>query len=206
MKRLLSSVTITVVAALTLAACGSNDTSSKTDSASNSASSSSSATSSDFNKADVTFAQSMIPHHQQAVQMSKMARAHASTTQLKVLAAKIEVAQGPEIDTMSGWLKGWGKKVPSGSMGGMGHGMGSMDAGDMPGMMSDADMNSLDSAHGSGFDRMWVTMMIKHHTGAIAMAKTEQSKGQNGDAVALAKKIAADQTAEIAVMRTMLKS
>ena len=156
----------------------------------------------------------MIPHHQQAVVMAKMAQIHASTPEVRQLADKIEAAQGPEIDTMTGWLKGWRMYVPSGSgsdMGGMGGmnpssgGMGG-ETGDTPGMMSDADMKTLEAATGADFDRMFLTMMIKHHEGAIEMAKTEQAEGKNRDAVALAKNIEADQTAEIAHMQDLLKS
>ena len=199
MKRLFTLFTLALVAALTLAGCGGNDETT----------SSTSSSSSNFNDADVTFAQSMIPHHQQAVQMAKMARMKASSPEVKQLADKIEAAQGPEIKTMTGWLKDWGKKVPSGSMSGMDHDMDDMDStgsGDMPGMMTDADMKKLDGARGAGFDRMFLTMMTEHHTGAIEMAKTEQTDGKNADAVALAKKIEADQTAEIAEMKQLLKS
>jgi uncharacterized protein (DUF305 family) len=201
MKRLFTLFTLALVAALTLAGCGGNDETTS--------SASSSSSSSNFNDADVTFAQSMIPHHQQAVQMAKMATMKASSPEVKQLADKIEAAQGPEIDTMTGWLKDWGKKVPSGSMSGMDHDMDDMDStgsGDMPGMMTDADMKKLDGARGAGFDRMFLTMMTEHHTGAIEMAKTEQTDGKNADAVALAKKIEADQTAEIAEMKQLLKS
>ena len=105
---------------------------------------------------------------------------------------------------MTSWLNAWGKDAPSGTgMGGMDNNMG----GDgMPGMMGESEMNDLDTATGTRFDRMFLTMMIEHHTGAIEMAKTEQADGQNPDAVALAKKIEADQTAEIAVMKDLLKS
>jgi uncharacterized protein (DUF305 family) len=75
----------------------------------------------------------------------------------------------------------------------------------MSGMMSDADMKKLGAAMGPEFDKMFLTMMIKHHTGAVAAAKTEQSTGENKDAVALATKIEADQTSEIAIMRTLLQ-
>ena len=186
MKRLLSAVTLAVVAALALAACGSD--------------SGSSTSSSRFNDADVTFAQSMIPHHQQAVEMAKSAQMHASSPEVKQLADKVEAAQGPEIATMTGWLNAWDEDVPSES--GMDHDMGH---GSMPGMMSDDDMKALDAATGAKFDRMFLTMMIEHHSGAIEMAKTEQADGENPDAVALAKKIEADQTAEIATMRDLLK-
>ena len=136
--------------------------------------------------------------------MAKMVGSHASSPDVKSLADKIKAAQGPEIATMTSWLKSWGKDVPSGTgMGGMDHGTG----GDgMPGMMGESEMNDLDTAIGSGFDRMFLTMMIEHHAGAIEMAKTEQADGENPDAVALAKKIGADQTAEIAVMKDLLKS
>jgi uncharacterized protein (DUF305 family) len=204
MKRLFGVIALALVAALTLAGCGGSTASS----------SGSSSSSSEFNDADVTFAQSMIPHHQQAVQMSEMARMHASTTEVKQLADNIEAAQGPEIDTMTGWLKAWGEDVPSDSSSDMG-GMGGMDGSDpsmggepggVPGMMSDADMKALDAATGAEFDRMFLTLMSEHHEGAIAMAKTEQSNGKNPDAIALAKKIEAAQAAEIAQMKDMLKS
>jgi len=191
MKRLLSSTALALVAALALTACGSGDSSGDGDGGG------------DFNDADVTFTQSMIPHHEQAVQMAKMAKMHASTPEVKNLADKIEVAQGPEIATMKGWLKDWAKDE-SGSVGGMDHDSGGMDRGAMPGMMSDEDMSRLGVATGAGFDQMFLTMMIDHHTGAIEMAKTEQSKGKNADAKALAKKIEADQTAEITQMKKLL--
>jgi uncharacterized protein (DUF305 family) len=202
MKRLLSAIALALVAAVTLAGCG-NDTSA------GSSSSSSSGSSRDgvFNDADVTFAQSMIPHHEQAVEMAKMAKMHASTAEVKRFASKVEAAQGPEIDTMKGWLKDWGEEAPAESDSGMDQDMGDMGQGkDMPGMMSDEHMKKLEAATGANFDRMFLTMMIEHHTGAIEMAKTEQADGQNPDAVALAKKIETDQTAELTQMKKLLKA
>ncbi len=180
MKRSLTLIALALVAALTLAACGNGERST--------------ASSSDFNSADVTFSQSMIPHHRQAVEMAKLAQKRASSPKVKQLANKISAAQGPEIDTMTGWLKDWGKKVPSDSMNAMS---------DMPGMMSDADMNRLDAATGLGFDRMFLPMMMDHHAGAIDMAKAEQQDGKSSDAVELAKKIEAAQSAEISDMKRM---
>lgn len=178
MKRIFSSTLLALVAALALTACDTSDNSGDGGDRG-----------SDFNDADVTFTQSMIPHHEQAVRMAKMARLHASTPEVKNLAEVIEAAQGPEIATMEGWLEDWGQDE-SDSKSGMGHG-----SDDMPGMMSDDDLSGLEASTGGGFDRMFLTMMIEHHTGAIEMAKTEQSKGKNADAKALAKKIEADQTA-----------
>jgi uncharacterized protein (DUF305 family) len=191
MKRTLMSITFAVMAALTVAGCGSdtnsNDSTEKSDAK--------------FNDADVTFAQQMIPHHEQAVEMATMAQERASSTEVKQLAEKIAAAQGPEIDTMTGWLEDWDQEASSDSMGGMD------DSGsDMSGMMSDAEMESMGAATGAEFDQMFLTMMIEHHTGAIEMAKTEQQDGENPDAIALAEKIEADQTAEIAQMEDLLGS
>lgn len=187
MKRLFSAIALATIAVLTLTACGS--ASSEGDGGG------------DFNDADVTFTQSMIPHHKQAVEMATMAKAHASSTKVKQLAHKIEAAQGPEIETMRGWLKDWGKSESDGSMSGMDHG----DSG-MPGMMSDNDMTALNKATGPAFDKMFLTMMIGHHAGAIDMAKTEQSKGRNADAKTLAKDIEKAQNAEITEMKKILGS
>lgn len=197
MKRILGFLVLALVAVLALSACGGASVGST-------GSSSSAAV---FNDADVTFVQSMIPHHTQAVTMAKMAASHASSPAVKDLATKIDAAQGPEIDTMTGWLKAWGKNSTAGSSGGM-DGMGGMTQGSsaMPGMMGDDQMRSLDAANGAAFDQMFLTMMMSHHQGAIEMAKSEQANGKNADAVALAKKIEADQTAELAQMQDLLKS
>lgn len=191
MKRTLTSITFAVVAALTLVGCG-NDTDSND---------STSSSGGQFNDADVTFAQQMIPHHEQAVEMATMAQEQASSPEVKQLADKIAAAQGPEIDTMTGWLEDWGQEVSSDSMSGMDHA-----GSDMSGMMSDDDMESLGAATGAEFDQMFLQMMTQHHTSAIEMAKTEQQDGENPDAIALAEKIEADQTAEIAQMQDLLAS
>jgi uncharacterized protein (DUF305 family) len=152
----------------------------------------------ELNDADVTFASRMIPHHQQAVQMASMAGYQATTAEVKRLAAAIQAAQDPEIKVMSGWLTTWGKPVPSPQHGSH-HG-----TDEMPGMMTEDELSELGRAKGSMFDRMWLQMMIRHHQGAVAMAKTEQTAGKDPAAVALAKKIEADQNREIATMKRLL--
>ncbi|MFI7065164.1 DUF305 domain-containing protein [Kribbella sp. NPDC050124] len=151
----------------------------------------------EFNDADVTFATQMIPHHQQAVQMASMAGYQATTPEVKQLALAIKAAQDPEIKLMSGWLTKWGKPVPSPEHGEHG-------GDEMPGMMTEDEMSELGKQKGSMFDRMWVQMMIKHHQGAVAMAKTEQTAGKDPAATALAKKIETDQNREIATMKRLL--
>ena len=153
-----------VAAVLALGACSTGTE--KAASSSTAASTSASASAQAHNHADVMFARHMIPHHQQAVEMATMAQERASSADVKQLAERIEAAQGPEIDTMAGWLENWGQQVSPDSEGGMEH-----SGGDMSGMISDADMESLGTATGAEFDQMFLEMMIEHHTGAIEMAK-----------------------------------
>ncbi|GGL41419.1 DUF305 domain-containing protein [Planomonospora parontospora] len=148
-----------------------------------------------FNDADVMFAQMMIPHHEQAVEMAKLAATRASDAEVKELAAKIQAAQDPEMVTMTAWLTAWGKAtMPEDGHGGHG----------MPGMMTEEDMVKLQDAKGKQFDRMFCELMIAHHEGAIEMAKTEQAQGANPEAKELAKTIETAQQAEIEQMRTIL--
>ncbi|WP_326646237.1 DUF305 domain-containing protein [Streptosporangium sp. NBC_01755] len=147
-----------------------------------------------FNDIDVTFAQMMIPHHEQAVEMAKLAETRASDPEVKELAAKIKAAQGPEIATMTDWLSTWKAPAPEG-----GHGEHVM-----PGMMTEEDMVKLQAAKGAQFDRMFAELMIAHHKGAIMMAKTEQTDGADPKAKELARTIETAQQAEIKQMQELL--
>jgi uncharacterized protein (DUF305 family) len=148
------------------------------------------------NDEDVMFAQMMIPHHQQAVEMAKLAATRASRPRVKQLAAAIQGAQAPEIQRMSRWLRDWGAEMPGGGTA-MAHG------GD--GMMSAAEMDELKKLSGPAFDKAFLEMMIKHHQGAIAMAATEQRSGRSSQAKAMAASIIRSQSAEIATMHRLLK-
>lgn len=191
MRKTLVAVALLVTAGLTLTACGEGTDSGATNNDSFSA----------FNGADATFAQQMIPHHEQAVAMAQLAQGRASSEEVLSLAEDIKAAQGPEIDTLQGWLEMWGEEVPSSGMehGDMGHGSG----GAMPGMMDEEQMSDLMAASGADWDQMFLAMMTEHHEGAIEMAEVEVDQGENPDAVALAKKIISDQQAEITQMRQL---
>jgi uncharacterized protein (DUF305 family) len=151
-----------------------------------------------YSTADVQFAQMMIPHHAQAVQMAELAATRATDPELKALAATIKSAQQPEIDTMLGWLNAWGQ--PTAQPGG--HNMPGMGA--MPGMMTEQDMNQLQAASGVDFDRQFTRMMIAHHNGAIQMARDETKNGSNPDAIRLALAIEQAQTTEVALLQKIL--
>jgi uncharacterized protein (DUF305 family) len=159
------------------------------------------------NQADVTFAQNMIPHHQQALEMAALADTRAGSTEVRTLAEKIKAAQGPEIQQLTGWLTEWGAPVPGTSA--SGHSGGHDNSGsnhDMPGMMGEKEMADLSATSGADFDRMFLDMMIKHHQGAVEMARTEQQQGQYPAAKELAARIESTQNVEIEQMRTLLSN
>lgn len=144
---------------------------------------------------DVMFAQMMIPHHQQAVEMADLALAKRSAAaNVLGLARQIKAAQAPEISTMKGWLGRWGAPTAA-----------AMDHGSS-GMMSDEDMASLKAAEGAEFNRTWLEMMIDHHRGAVTMARDVLSTTGEAEVERLARAIIAGQEKEIALMQGMLGS
>ena len=169
------------------------------------------------NQADVMFAQHMIPHHQQAIEMSDMLLGKQGIDpRVTELANQIRAAQAPEIQQMQGWLTQWGNPpMPSMSAGNMpGHDMpgtsgmpgssGMPDMAGMSGMMSQADMAALQNAQGVEASKLFLTQMITHHEGAITMAQNEIKDGQYPAAVELAKTIVTAQQKEIDTMKGIL--
>ena len=185
---------VTLAAALTLSSCAGGSP------ATEPVSPSGSQTSAAFNAADVTFAQMMIPHHEQAVEMSDDLLAKDGLDQsVTDLATTIKAAQEPEIAQLKDWLTAWGEDEDG--MSGM------SDMGDgSSGMMSDDDMMTLRDASGTEASTVFLQQMTAHHQGAVAMAQLEIDDGENADARAMAADIVKTQTAELAVMATLLAS
>ena len=187
-------VAVTAGLALTLSACGSSDDG-EDPTVGGSAQT--------HNAADVTFAQEMIPHHGQAVTMAELALDRSRDEQVLDLARRIKSAQDPEIQTMSGWLRDWDEEVPDAQMD-----MGDETSGmhlSMTGMMSGEQMASLENASGEKFDRLFLSFMIEHHTGAIAMATTERERGKSPAARDVAARIIEAQRAEVEQMQQLLE-
>jgi uncharacterized protein (DUF305 family) len=168
----------------------------------------------------------MIQHHQQAIQMSDIIFGKQGIDPRVVdLANQIKAAQGPEIQQMQGWLTQWGQPTPttpSGSAaptgtaapggtpapssGMMPSGTTMPGMGALPGMMSDQEITALQNAEGVEASKLFLTMMIHHHQGAIAMAQTEAKSGQNPPAIALAQSIVTTQQQQIDAMQSVLAS
>lgn len=161
---------------------------------------SSSAEAGEMMTADAQFAMMMIPHHEQAVEMSDMLLAKDDVDEdVAALAERIKAAQSPEIEQMQEWLDAQG--LDMGDMDDMG--MGGMDH---SGMMSEEDMDALEAAEGAEASRLFLEQMIEHHEGAIEMAEAQVADGEDPEMVALAESIIESQTAEIAEMQELLKT
>jgi uncharacterized protein (DUF305 family) len=155
-----------------------------------------------YTAADVQFMTNMIPHHSQALEMSRMAPSHGANAEVQRLAARIINAQKDEVSLMQQWLADRQKPVPEASSAGhMHHGM------HMPGMLTPEQMKELDAARGKAFDRLFVTYMIQHHKGAVHMVQqlfASQGAAQNETVFRFATDVQVDQTTEIARMERML--
>lgn len=166
------------------------------------------------NDADVAFAQGMIPHHQQAIEMSDMLLVKQGIDpQIVSFAEQIKNAQVPEIEQMQGWLQKWGAtSAPApGSSGMPGHDMTGGEVNQMPGiaggghgMMSEADMAALQNAQGVEAGRLFLSQMIEHHKGAITMAQQEIDNGESSAAVDMARTIVSSQQEEVIAMQATL--
>jgi uncharacterized protein (DUF305 family) len=226
-KRTLVTGTAALAALVIAAGCSNNSGSEQASSQSATTAGTTAAPSGEaHNQSDVMFAQHMIPHHQQAVEMSDVVLAKQGIDpRVTDLAKQIKAAQGPEIQQMQGWLTQWGSPqmpMPSGMPG---HGDMPMPSGDMPGhgsmpttsgmpgmsgtpgmtgMMSEQDMAALQNAQGVEASKLFLTQMIAHHEGAITMGQSEIKDGQYPGAVELARSIVTSQQKEIETMKGIL--
>lgn len=164
---------LALAAAVSLAACGSPAT---------------------HNSADVAFAQGMVPHHEQALEMSELVATRTDNARVIDLAARISKAQQPEIDRMNGWLKTWGGPVKAESHSSHGHA-------ETHGMV---DLGNLADLDGTEFDRQWLSLMIQHHRGAVEMARKHLSAGTDPETRKLAQDVVTAQEKEIAEMESLL--
>ncbi|MEV6238029.1 DUF305 domain-containing protein [Lentzea sp. NPDC051838] len=164
---------LAVASVLLLAACGSPAT---------------------HNSADVAFAQGMVPHHEQALEMSDLVASRTSNTHVIDLAKRISSSQKPEIDRMNGWLRDWNAPVQASSHTSHGHT-------ENHGMVELGDLASLD---GTEFDRQWLSLMIQHHRGAVEMAQKHLTAGTDPAARTLAQDVISHQEKEISEMESLL--
>lgn len=154
-----------------------------------------------WNKADQEFVQEMIPHHEQAVVMSEMVSNVEVSDETAALATEIIRAQASEIELMKGFLSEWGVEFDPDSDPHASHMMGGDES---HGMMTDEELAELENLTGSNFEKMWLTMMLAHHQGAIKMAKTAIADGKDARVKTLAEAIISEQQKEIELIDALL--
>jgi uncharacterized protein (DUF305 family) len=158
-----------------------------------------------YTAADVDFMSGMIGHHAQAVLIAGWAPTHGASPAVRALCERIVVGQRDEIAFMQSWLRERHLPVPAGDPS---HFMPGMDHGKlMPGMLNAEQLGRLDQARGTEFDRLFLTLMIQHHQGAITMVETllgSHGAAQDDNVWKFASDVNADQTTEIEFMGKML--
>lgn len=205
-----SAIALAALLGLTLSACGDDSGSGGTASGTRTASNGDV-----FNEADIEFASDMIQHHAQALSMVDLTRGRPLDPEVQRLAEAIRDAQGPEIEMMSDWLTSWDQDVPATMRdhANAGHDMDEMDDmsdqmegtdSDMPGMMSGDELDELQDASDAQFQVRWLEMMVRHHEGAVEMARTEREDGEFADAVELAGSIESSQSEQVDQMEGLL--
>ena len=140
---------------------------------------------------EIMFAQGMMPHHQQAIEMSNMALKNGASSEVKKLAKGIIAAQGKEISQLKYWLTATKSSMT------MGHDMG------MGGMLTKNDLIALKKLKGSKFDAAFLKAMIAHHEGALEMVSM-LDRTKNSEAKKIAMDIRAGQSDEITLMKKFL--
>jgi uncharacterized protein (DUF305 family) len=154
----------------------------------------SSMASGDLSGDDIMFLQMMIPHHQQAIEMSDLALTKSSDSELLALAKDIRDGQGAEIVKMKAWLDGANAGMDPG------HSMGDS----MGGMLSESELAALKAATGKSFDLLWLKGMTGHHDGAIDMAAMIED-AENAEIKSFGQAIVSAQSAQNKQMAAMIK-
>lgn len=167
--------------------------------------------------AEAGFARDMQVHHDQGVQMAMIVRDATDDPDVRLLAYDIATTQAHQSGQMYGWLTEWGlpQAGPEPSMtwmtrpgrssdghshGGAGHTPGEP----MPGLATSAEIEELSTASGVEAERLFLTLMIDHHLGAIEMAEAVLERSSHSSVQAFATAVVRSQQSEIDQMREML--
>lgn len=152
------------------------------------------------------FARDMQVHHVQGVELAMIVRDRTGDPDVRRMAYDMATTQGQQSGQLYGWLAAWGlnqfgSDPPMTWMGHRGHGMNVL----MPGMATAAQVAELSAASGADAERIFLTLMIEHHRGALEMARAVLERTQHPVVVAFARAVLASQQAEVDAMREMLK-
>ncbi|TDD15597.1 DUF305 domain-containing protein [Nonomuraea diastatica] len=147
------------------------------------------------NAEDVMFVQMMVRHHRQGIEIAKVGTSRATTPQLRTLAEAIESTQQDEVEMMLRWLHSWDQPLTAAA-----------GAHDHHGGMPETDVKQIQALRRSDdFERDLLDLLIEHQGDAVRMASAEMSDGANPDVQKWAGQVRASRTAQIGMMRDLLK-
>ena len=151
-----------------------------------------------FNDADVMFAQMMVAHLEQGIDLAQVAKAIGSKSKVKELAGAIDTTQREELTMLKGWLKLWGKpETPSSDP--------NVHAahGGLP-LLDAKVVSEVKEKSGAEFDLTYLNLMTGHQHGAVEMAQTELKDGSNPEATAYADRVRNSRQGQIQQMLTLV--
>ena len=168
---------------------------------------------SSFTQADVQFMKAMIPHHEQALVMSKMAPERTNNEEVLEIAGRIEKSQADEIEFMKSWLTERGAGITSSAQDKHNHhdhkhhNLAAIDHSKMKGMATKKQLSELQSAESTKFDQLFLKLMIAHHDGAVEMVRDlrkQPGSAYDSSLNEFASDVSNDQTVEIERMNKIL--
>ncbi len=156
--------------------------------------------------AEAGFARDMQVHHIQGVELAMLVRDRTDDPDMKRMAYDVATTQGHQAGQLYGWLAAWGlnqlgREPPMAWMGHTGHGMNAL----MPGMATPAQMTELSTASGVSAERIFLTLMITHHRGALDMSTAVLERSEQPVVRAFARAVLISQQSEIDLMTKMLQ-
>lgn len=167
--------------------------------------------------AEAGFARDMQVHHLQGVEMAMIIRDQTDDAPTRLLGYDIATTQGQQAGQLYGWLVEWGLRQagpepemtwmtrPGRSDEAHGHTDGAHTPGEpMPGLATDAQIAELQAAEGVEAERIFLTLMIAHHQGAVDMALAVEDRASNTSILSFAQAVIASQRSEITLMESML--
>lgn len=151
----------------------------------------------DFGDADVRFSQEMIPHHEQTIELARLAEGRTTDPFILELSAELIRKETEDIALMEGWLREWGAPLPRENPAHQGH--------NMPGMLTPGEMAAVKKASGPAFNRLWLRSLAKHLDHGIDMAEDVLATGRHGPTTLLAGQIVTNQRQKIEEIRRHLE-
>ncbi|CAM3896771.1 DUF305 domain-containing protein [Kibdelosporangium persicum] len=151
-----------------------------------------------FNDVDVMFLQMMIPHHEQGMEMVRLAGKQAARPEIRDLVGAIEVTQADEARNMTAWLTQWGKPATADP-----NADAHVNHGGLPATNAEV-IADLAKSSGAEFETKFLTLFTGHQGAAVEMARREIKEGASQPVKDLADRIVKSRTGQIQQMLVIL--